>query len=107
MTSGYFAGTEAIRTSDGQRFHKQQSPLALLLRIILSSTKVGDVVLDPFAGTGTTAVVSTQIGRKSISIELDPVNVECIQNRVSNIRAADRLDKYYEDYVCTENLSEI
>jgi len=107
LTSGYFAGNEAIRTNNNQRFHKQQSPLALLLRIILSSTNVGDVVLDPFAGTGTTAVVSTQIGRKSISIELDPANVECIKNRINNIREADNIQKYYENYICTENLSEI
>ncbi|MFT3891826.1 MAG: site-specific DNA-methyltransferase [Anaerolineales bacterium] len=53
LTSGYFAGEEAIRNKTGERFHKQQSPLALLVRIILSSTQVGDTVLDPFAGTGT------------------------------------------------------
>jgi DNA modification methylase len=51
LTSGYFAGDEALRTETGERFHKQQAPLALLLRIILTSTKVGDTVLDPFAGT--------------------------------------------------------
>jgi DNA modification methylase len=107
LTSGYFAGNEAIRTSDGERFHKQQSPLALLLRIILSSTNIGDIVLDPFSGTGTTPVVAMQAGRKFISIELDPANVECIQNRTNNIREADIIQKYYEDYICTENLSKI
>ena len=45
LTSGYFAGDEAIKTEGGDRFHKQQSPIALLLRIILSSSKVGDFVL--------------------------------------------------------------
>ncbi|MEW6652630.1 MAG: site-specific DNA-methyltransferase [Bacteroidota bacterium] len=44
LTSGYFAGEEAIRNKLGERFHKQQSPIALLLRIILSSTKIGDTV---------------------------------------------------------------
>ncbi|MCS6989983.1 MAG: site-specific DNA-methyltransferase [Chloroherpetonaceae bacterium] len=75
LTSGYFAGEEAIRTKNGERFHKQQTPLALLLRIILTSTKVGDTVLDSFAGTGTTAVVASQIHRNSISIEIYPKNV--------------------------------
>src|SRR5689334_15709255 len=45
---GYFAGDEPLRTKDGERFHKQQSPIRLLARIILSSSKIGDVVLDPF-----------------------------------------------------------
>lgn len=60
LTSGYFAGDDAIRTEDGNRLHNQQAPIALLLRIILSSSQVGDIVLDPFAGTGTTCVVATQ-----------------------------------------------
>lgn len=68
LTSGYFAGGEAIRKENRERFHKQQAPLALLLRLILASTKVGDTVLDPFAGTGTTAVVAALTRRNSISI---------------------------------------
>ncbi|MCG2808742.1 MAG: site-specific DNA-methyltransferase, partial [Candidatus Portnoybacteria bacterium] len=75
LTSGYFAGDEAIRKKNGERFHKQQSPIALLLRIILSSTKIGDTVLDPFAGTGTTLIVADQLGRKSIGIEIDSDNI--------------------------------
>ncbi|MDR1924111.1 MAG: site-specific DNA-methyltransferase [Planctomycetaceae bacterium] len=107
LTSGYFAGNEALRTADGERFHKQQTPLALLLRMILTSTNVGDTVLDPFAGTGTTSVVATQIQRNSIAIEIDPNNIKCIKNRLNNIREADLVHKYYQDYICTENLSDI
>ena len=107
LTSGYFAGDEAIRIENGDRFHKQQAPLALLLRIILSSTKVGDTVFDPFAGTGTTLVVAHQLQRHSIGIEIDPENVLCIQNRLENIRAADLIQKFYKDYSCTDNLEEI
>lgn len=107
LTSGYFAGDEAIRNGENNRFHKQQSPIALLLRVILSSSKPGDCVLDPFAGTGTTAVVAEQLNRNSVGIEIDSANVACIKNRLSEMRAADRIEKYYKDYVCTENLSEI
>lgn len=107
LTSGYFAGDEAIRDVKGERFHKQQSPIALLLRIILSSTNVGDVVFDPFAGTGTTLVVAEQLGRKSIGIEIDPENVQCIEQRLNNIRESDSIAKYYKEYVNTENLKEI
>ncbi len=107
LTSGYFAGNEALRTDNGERFHKQQAPLALLLRMILTSTKVGDTVLDPFAGTGTTSVVALQTQRNSIALEIDPKNVECIQERLKNIREADLIQKYYQEYSYTENLAEI
>ncbi|HEX8566785.1 MAG TPA: site-specific DNA-methyltransferase [Pyrinomonadaceae bacterium] len=107
LTSGYFAGDEAFRNVDNTRFHKQQSPIALLLRIILSSSKVGDKILDPFAGTGTTAVVTKQIERSSISIEVDAENAACIEKRLAQIRDADNLHKFYKDYLCTENFGEI
>jgi len=107
LTSGYFAGDEAIRDETGERFHKQQSPIALLLRIILTSTQAGDTVLDPFAGTGTTAVTALQTKRNFISIEIDPNNINCIKSRLANIRTSDNIQKYYEDYICTNNLTEI
>jgi len=107
LTSGYFAGDEAIRDKNGERFHKQQSPIALLLRIILSSSQIGDTVFDPFAGTGTTLVTAEQLGRKSIGIEVDPKNAEMIQNRLEDIRDSDNIEKYYEEYSYTENLSKI
>ena len=107
LTSGYFAGDEAIRKENGERFHKQQSPISLLLRIILSSSKVGDTILDPFAGTGTTAVVAKQLKRNSVTIEINKENVSQIKNRLANIRKADKLEKFFEDYKCTENLTEV
>ncbi|MCL4549075.1 MAG: site-specific DNA-methyltransferase [Bacteroidetes bacterium] len=107
LTSGYFAGNEALRDKNGERIHKQQSPIALLLRIILSSSKVGDTIFDPFAGTGTTLSAALQLQRNSIGIEIDPLNVACIKERLENISESDLLQKYYSDYIHTENLSEI
>lgn len=107
LTSGYFAGNEAIRKDNGERLHKQQSPITLLLRIILSSTKIGDVVLDPFAGTGTTLITALQLQRYSIGIEIDPENIDCIKKRLRTVRESDLIEKYYKDYSFTENLSEI
>jgi DNA modification methylase len=107
LTSGYFAGDEAIRDKSGERFHKQQSPIALLLRIILSSSKAGDTIFDPFAGTGTTLVTAHQLGRDSIGIEIDPKNAKMIQKRLEELREADTVEKYYQDYIYTENLTEI
>jgi len=107
LTSGYFAGEEALRDERGNRLHKQQSPIALLLRIILSSTLPGDVVLDPFAGSGTTLVVAYQLKRNSIGIEIDPDYVKLIKERLNHLRRADDILKYYSYYRNTENLKKI
>lgn len=107
LTSGYFAGDEAIRDANGERQHKQQSPVALLLRLILSSTMPGMTVLDPFAGSGTTAVVAQQLGRKSISLEIDPQNCELIQERLSSTRSSDDVSGFRSDYQHTVELNEI
>jgi len=107
LTSGYFAGDEPLRLNSGERAHLQQAPIALLLRIILSSTKVGDVVFDPFAGTGTTLVVAKQLKRKGIGAEIDPKNIELIKKRLSDLRKTDDIIKYRADYRYTDNLDEI
>ena len=107
LTSGYFAGDEAIRTTDGERVHKQQSPIALLLRILLSSTRPGDFVFDPFAGTGTTLCVADQIGRIGFGIEKDPVNFNRIQQRLSERRDSDSVLRYWKSYQHTQALNDI
>jgi len=107
LTSGYFAGQEAIRDINGDRVHKQQSPVALLLRIVLSSTLPGDTVLDPLAGTGPALVVAHQLKRNSIGIEIDPKYVEIIKNRLGSLRPSDDISKHYDYYRFTRNLGEI
>lgn len=107
LTSGYFAGDEAIRSKNGERFHKQQSPIALLIRIILSSSKVGDTIFDPFSGTGTTLVAAYQLQRNGIGIEIDPRNSRMIRERLNVIRPPDNIEKYYAEYYHTEDLPEI
>ena len=107
LTSGYFAGDEALRDAEGNRLHKQQTPIQLLLRIILSSTNPDDVVLDPFAGSGTTLVVAEQLGRKSVGIELDWHNVVLIQDRLAAQRESDNVSRFFKDYACTPDLEAI
>lgn len=109
LTAGYFAGNEAIRAENGDRFHKQQAPLALLARIILSSSLPGDSVFDPFAGTGTTLIAASLLGRAAIGVEIDPLNVKCVQKRIKKPRAADieSVAKLAGDYIHTENFAEI
>ncbi len=107
LTSGYFAGDEAIRSENGERFHKQQAPVSLLLRIIMSSSGVGDMVFDPFAGTGTTLAVAQQLRRNSIGIDIDPDNVKLIKRRLKEIRPSDNVSKYVDYYRYTEGLASI
>ena len=107
LTAGYFAGDEALRDSDGLRFHKQQAPIALLLRIALSSSEAGDTVFDPFAGTGTTLVVAQQLGRQGLGVEINSDNADCIRDRLRDIRPADDILRFRGDYRYTENLEEI
>ena len=107
LTSGYYAGDEALRNAEGERLHKQQAPIQLLLRIVLSSTNPGDLVLDPFAGSGTTLIVADQLGRKSVGIELDAENIALIQNRLNERRKSDQVARFYKDYAYTPNLDAI
>lgn len=107
LTSGYFAGDEPLRVENGERAHKQQSPVQLLTRIILSSTKAGDMVFDPFAGTGTTLTVSKQLQRNSVGVEIDPENVTLIWNRLEKLKPSDNILKFRENYCFTKNLDEI
>lgn len=107
LTSGYFAGDEPLRLKNGERAHKQQSPIRLLLRIILSSTKVGDFVFDPFAGTGTTLIVAKQLKRNSIGVELSQKNVALINKRLSKLRESDDILPLRADYKFTKDLEKI
>ncbi|MCX9014189.1 MAG: site-specific DNA-methyltransferase [Candidatus Methanoperedens sp.] len=107
LTSGYFAGDEPLRLNNGDRFHKQQSPVQLLTRIILSSSITGDNVFDPFAGTGTTLVAAKQLQRNSLGIEIDTDNVSIIKKRLYEVRYTDDILKYRESYLHTEMLDDI
>ncbi|MFA5415876.1 MAG: site-specific DNA-methyltransferase, partial [Methanoregula sp.] len=102
-----FAGDEPLRNGNGERFHKQQSPVELLARIILSSSNPGDLIVDPFSGTGTTSVVAEQLGRDSIAIELDETNADAIKRRLMEKRPADDLSRLAEYYRFTDGLPRI
>lgn len=104
LTSGYYAGDEALRTTSGERLHKQQSPVHLLLRIVLSSTNPGDLVLDPFAGTGTALVTAKQLHRGCIGVESDERFVSQIRRRITNIRPSDSIKRFAEYYVHTPDI---
>jgi modification methylase len=76
------AGAERLK-EDGRKTHPTQKPEALLARVILAASNKGDVVLDPFAGSGTTAAMAKRLGRNFIGIERDPVYVEAARVRIA------------------------
>ena len=83
------AGHERIKGADGQKAHSTQKPEALLHRVIVSSTKPGDVVLDPFFGSGTTGAVAKRLGRRFIGIEREKTYADVARARISEIVPAD------------------
>jgi modification methylase len=79
-------GPERLRNEHGLKLHPTQKPEALLHRILLASTAPGDIVLDPFLGTGTTAVVAKRLHRHFIGIERHPAYVEAALGRLRATR---------------------
>ena len=78
------AGAERVKGEDGSKAHPTQKPEALLYRILLACTKPGDVVLDPFFGTGTTGAVARRLGRRWIGIERESAYVKVARERIDS-----------------------
>ncbi len=81
-------GPERLRNAHGLKLHPTQKPEALLHRVLLASTSPGDIVLDPFVGTGTTAAVARRLSRYFIGIERHPAYAEAAIGRVRSVRPA-------------------
>jgi len=86
MRSDWFlplcTGPERLRNQHGLKLHPTQKPEALLHRVLLASTSPGDIVLDPFLGTGTTAAVAKRLHRHYIGMERHPAYAEAAIGRV-------------------------
>jgi modification methylase len=89
MRSDWFiplcTGEERLKGADGRKVHPTQKPEALLARVILSSTNPGDVVLDPFFGTGTTGAVAKRLGRHFIGVERDTTYAAAARARIAAV----------------------
>ena len=83
------SGGERLKDAEGRKTHPTQKPEALLARVLLSSTKPGDVVLDPFFGTGTTGAVAKRLGRHYVGIEREDVYIEAAEARIAAVEALD------------------
>ncbi|MEW5688249.1 MAG: site-specific DNA-methyltransferase [Pseudomonadota bacterium] len=78
-------GDERLKDDAGAKAHPTQKPESLLARVILASTKPGDVILDPFFGTGTTGAVARRMGRKFVGIEREAEYVKVAKARIAKV----------------------
>ena len=78
-------GGERLKDEAGDKVHPTQKPEALLARILLSSSNPGDVVLDPFFGSGTTGAVAKRLGRHFVGIERDPTYAKAAEARIAAV----------------------
>ncbi len=81
------SGKERRKDERGSKVHPTQKPEALLYRVIMSSTKPGDVIVDPFFGSGTTGAVAKRLGRSFIGMERDKTYAKHAERRIAEIEA--------------------
>ena len=82
-------GGERLKDEGGRKVHPTQKPEALLARVLLASSKPGDVVLDPFFGSGTTGAVARRLGRRFIGIEREKTYADVARARIAEVVPAD------------------
>jgi len=75
-------GPERLRDENGIKSHPTQKPLKLIQQVLLTASNKGDLVLDPFIGSGTTAVVAKALGRNWVGIEKEKKYVDLANKRV-------------------------
>ncbi|MDB5719032.1 MAG: methylase protein [Sphingomonas bacterium] len=78
------SGNERLKDDAGHKAHPTQKPEALLYRVLLACTQPGDIVLDPFFGTGTTGAVARRLKRRWIGIEREPAYVAVARDRIAS-----------------------
>ncbi|MFV0244864.1 MAG: site-specific DNA-methyltransferase [Qingshengfaniella sp.] len=83
-------GHERLKDETGAKAHPTQKPESLLHRVLVGTTNPGDVVLDPFFGTGTTGAVARMLGRDFIGIEREEAYIKAAKARLSRVRPFDR-----------------
>ncbi|MEM9329867.1 MAG: site-specific DNA-methyltransferase [Pseudomonadota bacterium] len=79
------SGGERLKNEEGDKVHPTQKPEALLHRVIMSSSKPGDVILDPFFGSGTTGAVAKRLGRNFVGIDREDKYINAALARIENV----------------------
>ncbi len=85
-------GGERIKDENGVKTHPTQKPESLLYRVLIGSTMPGDVVLDPFFGSGTTGAAAKHLGRRFIGIERDKTYIAAAKKRIEQVKSLDGED---------------
>jgi len=89
MRSDWFlplcTGAERLKNADGKKAHPTQKPESLLYRVLMASTRQGDLVLDPFFGTGTTGAVAKKLQRHYVGIEQDSKYAAFAKERIADV----------------------
>src|SRR4051812_6996177 len=79
------SGGERLKGADGKKAHPTQKPEALLARILMASSRPGDIVLDPFCGSGTTGAVAKRLGRNFVGIEREQDYIDFAAARIAAV----------------------
>ena len=85
-------GSERLKDDNGDKVHPTQKPEALLARVMLSSSKPGDVVLDPFFGSGTTGAVARRLGRHFVGVEREQSYIDAATARIEAVEPLRTID---------------
>lgn len=86
------SGGERLKGDDGKKVHPTQKPEALLARVIMASTKPGDIVLDPFFGSGTTGAVAKRLGRHFVGIEREQEYIDAASARIAAVEPLGKVE---------------
>jgi modification methylase len=84
------SGGERLKKQTGAKAHSTQKPEALLHRVLLASTNPGELVLDPFFGSGTTGAVAKRLSRNFIGIERDAAYVDLARDRIATVQPPEK-----------------
>jgi site-specific DNA-methyltransferase (adenine-specific) len=99
LISDVWKDIHRIRHKKRRDEHPCQLPIPLLERLILMTTDEGDIVLDPFVGTGTTAIAAKRLGRKYIAIDIDSKYVKIAREKLENVQPTKINNAYVSIYL--------
>ena len=83
---GLCRGQERLRDINGIKSHPTQKPLKLIQQVLLSASNKGDLIFDPFMGSGTTAIVAEALGRRWLGVERDEKYVSLARRRMAEFQ---------------------
>lgn len=99
LVSDVWSDLHRVKHASRRDSHPCQLPETLLERLLLMTTDAGDVVVDPFAGTGTTLVAAKKLGRRYLGIEIDAGYVAVARERLSQTQATSRIGEVWVSQV--------